>query len=351
MVTLRQIAEHTGLSVSTISHILNRNSQRYSDGTRDRVFKTAKELGYTPNRYAQVIRHGKSGIVGMIQHSGLLQVSVQKGYAAARTLLASNYRLLSNDADWMGHGIETVCETMLDLRVEGLLLIDPPAAFPNKVLDRFNANATPVVALGGVRLPGVPLIRVDARDGMEKLTRHVLGLGYRKLQLVVPDLPAQADPAMYWSTLERVAGFQSAAAEAGLAAPQAKVVYAGTPNDRMAPYANGKAIMETILASGDRPEVLLFSNDDWAIGALAACAEAGVRVPQDIALTGFDNSLIGAYALCPLTTFSQDFEGMARSAAGLLLQMIGDSNRDGAGPEIKVPGSLVVRRSCGAPAK
>jgi LacI family transcriptional regulator len=350
MVTLRQIAAQTGLSVSTVSHILNRNSQRYNARTRDRVLGAAKELGYTPNRYAQVIRQGRSGIVGMIQHAGLLQVAVQKGYAAAAAILESGYRLLANDAEWMGRGIETVCATMLDLRVEGLLLIDPPAVFPHDVLEKFRANGVPVVALGGVRLPGVPLVRVNARDGMERITRHLLGLGYRRIQLVVPSLPPDASPTLHWNTLERVEGFRQASGEAGLSDRQASVFYAGTPNNLMSPYANGKAAMETLLAAPDRPEALLFSNDDWAIGALSACAEAGVRVPQDLALTGFDNSLIGAFAFSPLTTLAQDYEGMAREAVRLLLAGIGKEPSSTPAAEIKVNGSLVVRRSCGAKA-
>ncbi len=351
MVTLMQIAEKTGLSVSTISHILNRNSPRYNSKTRERVMDTAKALGYTPNRYAQVIRQGRSGIIGMIQHAGLLQAAVKKGYAAAHTILDSGYRLLANDAEWGGNGIETVCATMLDMRAEGVLLIDPPAIFSRSELEKFRINRIPVVAIGGIRLPGVPLIRVDVRDGMERLTRHVLGLGYRSLQLVVPSLPADASEAVNWGTLERVAGFQSVTQAAGLPEHQARVFFAGTPNDLMAPYANGKAAMETILAAKNRPQALLFSNDDWAIGALAACAEAGVRVPQDIALTGFDNSLIGAFALSPLTTLSQDFEGMARRATELLLKQIKKKAPFPINaPIIKMPGTLIVRRSCGTQA-
>lgn len=349
MVTLRQIAVQTGLSVSTVSHILNRNSQRYNAQTRDRVLEAAKELGYTPNRYAQVIRQGRSGIVGMIQHAGLLQVAVQKGYAAARAILDSGYRLLANDAEWMGKGIETVCATMLDLRVEGLLLIDPPAVFPRDQLDKFRANNVPVVALGGVRLPDVPMVRVDARDGMERITAHMLNRGFRRLRLVVPSLPPDASPMIYWNTLERVDGFRTAVRQAGLSERDANVFFAGTPNNLMSPYANGKAAMETLLAAPDRPEALLFSNDDWAIGALSACSEAGVRVPQDLAVTGFDNSLIGAFAISPLTTLAQDYEGMAREAVRLLMDGIRAGTLSPA-PEVKIAGSLVIRRSCGAPA-
>lgn len=351
MVTLRDITEKTGLSVSTVSHILNHRAGRYSEQTRNRVIKAAKELGYAPNRYAQITRQGgRSGIIGMIQHAGLLQVAVLKGYAAARAIRESGYRLLANDAEWVGHGLDTVCATMLELRVEGLLLNDPPVAFPVAELEKFHANRIPVVALGGMRLPGVPQIRVDARDGMHQLTRHMIGLGYRSLELVVPHPRASpTNKAANWSLLERIDGFQSAVREAGLNASAARVKYVGMPNDLMSPYANGKDAMAAILAAPNRPDAVLFSNDDWAIGALAACAEVGVRVPQDIALTGFDNSTVGAFAVSPLTTVSQDYEGMAHAAVDILMELV--KRRDlprATAPIIKLPGTLIVRSSCGA---
>jgi len=348
MVTLKQIAEKAGLSISTISHILNRQSPRYNAQTRERVRKIAEAMGYIPNRYAQVIRRGRSGIIGMIQHAGLLQVAVLKSQAAARAIVAANYRLLAGDSEWSGSGIQTICATMLDLRVEGLILIDPPATFPRDELDRFQKHRIPVVALGGVRIKGVPQIRVDAEKGMEMIVRHVAALGHRDLELVVPALPPRPSPAINWPTLERVAGFRRAARQAGLTAAQAKVTFFGAPNDIMSPYANGKAAMEQILARGERPRAVLFCNDDWAIGALAACAEAGVKVPDQIAITGFDNAPIGEYLPSPLTTVTQDFEGMAKAATDLLLERIRERDWNLEAPLIRVPGRLIVRRSCGA---
>ncbi len=348
MVTLKQIAEKAGLSISTISHILNRQSPRYNAQTRERVQKIAQEMGYIPNRYAQVIRRGRSGIIGMIQHAGLLQIAVLKSQAAARAIVAAGYRPLAGDSEWSGSGIQIICATMLDLRVEGLILIDPPATFPPEELERFQQHKIPVVALGGVRMKGVAQVRVDAEQGMAMLVRHMAALGHRTLELVVPTLPPRHSSAVNWPTLERVAGFRQAARKAGLTASQAQVAFFGEPNDIMSPYANGKAAMEQILARLDRPNGVLFSNDDWAIGALAACAEAGVRVPEEIALTGFDNAVIGEYAYSPLTTVAQDFEKMAQEAIQLLLERIQERDQAFDTPLIRVPGKLIVRRSCGA---
>lgn len=352
MANLRDISDRTGLSISTVSHILNRNSKRYSEQTRLRVLEAAKDIGYVPNHYAQLTRRGgRSEIIGMIQHAGLFQVSVLKCYAAARAIRDTGYRLLAYDAEWIGHGLDTVCSTMLELRVEGLLLNDPPNVFPTEELQKFRVNNIPVVSLGGMRLPGVPHIRVDARDGMRRLSRHVIGLGYRAVDLVVPDpVGSVRDKSANWGLLERIAGFQDAVAETGLGSARARVRNVGRPNELMSPYANGKATMAAILAEPRRPEAILFSNDDWAIGALAACSEAGVRVPQDIALTGFDNLPIGAFTSSPLTTFSQDYEGMAHAAVDLLIGFVKDKTiPPETAPVVKVPGTLVVRSSCGAP--
>ncbi len=350
MVTLRDIAAQTGMSVSSVSHILNGRGSQYNRQTCKRVAEVAQKLGYSPNRHAQITRGGRSGIIGMIQHVGLLQVAVIKGREVSRAFRDTPYRLLTSDAEWTGPAIETACQTMLDLRVEGLVLVDPPSVFPLGLLKKFHANRIPVVALGGKRLSGVPQVRTDMCAGMCTLTRHVLGLGHRSLELLVPQIPPDAQSrSAGWSILERIEGFREAVREAGLDNRQARLRYAGSPNDLMLPHENGRRAMETLLTEKNLSDVLMFSNDDWAIGALSVCAEAGIRVPQDIAVTGFDNAPIGAYAVPPLTTFAQDYPAMAAKAVEILLKYIHSGKMPGGRASVfKLPGTLVIRRSCGA---
>lgn len=97
-----------------------------------------------------------------------------------------------------------------------------------------------------------------------------------------------------------------------------------------------------------RPEAVACSNDDWALGALTACAEAGARVPADIALTGFDNILVGNYGAVPLTTVAQPIEQMTNKAVELLVKQVRGEKLSASEELVKMPCQLVVRHSCGA---
>ncbi|MCG3149140.1 MAG: Catabolite control protein A [Verrucomicrobiae bacterium] len=342
--TLRDIASKAELSISTVSHILNGRPQHYSEKTRHKVERIARRLGYRPNRYAQVMRRQRSGLIGIIQHAGLLQAAVQKANHAALAVVNAGYEPLNADVLWRPAGIQTVCASMLDARVEGVLLVDAPASFPLEELTRFQRAKIPVVALGGGQYRGVPQVRVDARQGMRDLTRHVIALGHRPLCL----LTTRCDPATLWPAVERAEGFREACAAAGLAEADAEIIAGGSPNEAMHPYQNGREAMRELLRRERLPRAVLCSNDDWAIGALAACAERGIRVPEEVAVTGFDNSLIGEYCMVPLTTVAQPTALIAREAVAILMQLIAG---EAVAPErllVRVPGQLVVRRSCGA---
>jgi DNA-binding LacI/PurR family transcriptional regulator len=121
----------------------------------------------------------------------------------------------------------------------------------------------------------------------------------------------------------------------------------GIPADQ--PHEAGRRLASQLLAApGPRPEVLVCQNDDWAHGALAACAAAGLRVPEEIAVTGFDGSPLSAGGLAPLTTVVQPCREMAIRAVELLLGRIRGKARGGVPREIKLPCQVLVRQSCGA---
>ncbi len=345
--TLLQVAREAGLSVSTASHILNGHSSRYSEVTRASVEKIARRLGYHPNRHAQAMRRKRSGVIGILQHAGLLQAAVQKANQAALAVVTAGYEVLNTDVLWRPQGVQMACSSMLDAHVEGLVLVDPPATFPLEELRRFRLAHIPVVALGGARFPEIPQVRVDARQGMRDLTRHLLSLGHRRLCLLIPRMGEGRDEAACWPSIERQRGFREAYAEADAALGNAEVILAESPNEAMHPYQNGRAAMRELLQRPRLPRAVLCSNDDWAIGALNACAERRVRVPEEMALTGFDNSMIGEFSMVPLTTIAQPAEAMARRAVEILARLIrGERLRPG-DPLVRLPGELVIRRSCG----
>ncbi len=346
--TLRQIARAAGVSISSASHILNGRSIRYSRATRARVETFARRLGYRPNRYAQAMRRRRSGVIGILQHAGLLQAAAQKANQAALAVVTAGYEVLNADVLWRPQGVQMACSSMLDARVEGLLLVDPPASFPPSELRRFRSAGIPVVALGGARFAGVPQVRVDAREGMREIARHLLELGHRRLCLLIPRMLDGRNADVGWPSIERAQGFREAHARARLAPGPEAILQAETPNEAMHPYQNGRAAMRDLLRRPRLPHAVLCSNDDWAVGALNACAEQRIRVPEDLAITGFDNSMIGEFGMVPLTTFAQPIETIARRAVEILTRLIHGGRLRPDDHLVRLSGELIVRRSCGA---
>jgi len=239
--------------------------------------------------------------------------------------------------------------------------------FGRSEIRAFRAANIPVVMLSAHRYPGLPLVGCDVRQGMEDLTRHLLKLGHWRLTLLCGRPLRARDRNRHWRTLQRVEGFAAAIRQAGgkvIGLEKASDVntnagrrilgeivggHSAVGLEIFDPFRDGREAMQQLLRRTRLPQAVLCANDDWAVGALAACAEAGVRVPQDIAITGFDNTSLGKVCAPPLTTVAQPSEAMAQKAVELLLKLIrGEKLARQERDMIQMPCRLIVRRSCGA---
>ncbi|MBI4028059.1 MAG: LacI family DNA-binding transcriptional regulator [Verrucomicrobia bacterium] len=375
------IARHAGVSRSTVAAILSQNCRtQLREETRRRVVSVAARLGYRPHRHAQVMRNGRSRMIGLIQFGGFLHVAIQRALHAAKAVHQQGYHLLATDTLWHPDGVTDAFNSMLDERVEGLLLVGPTAWFPQPALRQILASGIPVVSLSGVRFPGVPQVRSDVRQGMSLLTQHLLGLGYRRLALLTSWAGQPHDERRTWTTVERVAGFQQAVKTAGgrlvdipphgvahstprngfpfgsdHSASTGAVFYEETSADWNDPCQIGKTAMLNFLrrlpgngqTGGNRPQAVLCSNDDWAVGALSACHAVGIRVPDDMGLTGFDNDVFGRHTIPALTTIEQPTQEIAQKAVELLLRIMKGQKLSAKEQLLTLPCKLVVRQSCG----
>ncbi len=353
-ITQTEIADQLGISRSTVAKALHPRLQtQLSVQRRQSILQTAERLGYRPHRQAQLMRGVKSHVIGIIKTTGMVQTGVERSFYASQAIQVAGYGLLVNELHWDQTGERRAVDAMLDAHVEGVLLAGL-ANMDDAVmaeLQRLRDAKIPVVAVGGVRLPAIPVVTTDYRQGMAELTKHVLSLGYRNLALVSMIRPDDANLSWQWGFAERLAGFGEATAAAGLNAAQARVLHQPLTTGWTDSYAPGQAAIQQLVASGDRPAVLLCSNDDMAIGAIAACVEAGWRVPADIAITGFDNSTVGRYVVPPLTTMAQPTEAVAKQAVELLLKQMRGETISASTALVKLPCQLVVRQSCGAKQK
>ncbi len=342
--TQKTIAQEAGVSTETVSHILGgRYAHRYSEKTQRHVQEIAQRLQYRPHRGAQMMRKGRSGLIGIVNsgnHSLLVQ---QKLMAVAHHLYREKYELLIQDALWFASDSTGICQRMLEARVEGLILIES-GGFRQEDLDQLRQTGIPVVVIGTTAREEVTCLYSDRPWGYATLTRHLLSLGHRRIAFMVSAIGTN-------QTIEN-AFFSALKENASLNAEGQIYPITKTPTDpanpaAMAPWLPGKLGMEQIIQSGPLPDAVLCSNDDWALGALTACAEAGIRVPEDLAITGFDAIPMSEAGYVPLTTIRHPVNHIGEQAASLLLEMI-RSQKPMKARKIVIKGELVVRKSCGA---
>lgn len=350
--TQAQIAAALQVSRSTVAAVLsNSPSARISREVAARVVQKASEMGYRPNRYSKIMRKGRSGIIGVIKFGGLQQMPTQKLMYAVRAIAEAGYEPVVHDCFWFADRGGSACEKMIDLRVEGVLLIHPNLFFTGKHLDILLKVGIPVVSMGGDHLQGIPRILSDKEKGFYELTRHLLGLGHRRLTLLLGKDSSDRKRTLSWHYNKAKAGFKKAIHEQPGANGSIHVVHytLRAPQESADPtlYETGAQAMREILSQGTLPEAVLCSNDNWALGALTVCAEADIRVPDELAITGFENEPAGSVGLLPLTTVAHPVREIAQRAVDRLMGAVRE--RNDLEPTLDmIPGQLMVRRSCGA---
>jgi len=348
--TQTELAKKLGLSRSTVAAALNPNSPiKLREATIQLVREEAARLNYRPNQYAQIMRRGKSGLIGIFHFGGLSQVAAERAWHASKAIQAAGYKILSTDVSWSPGGTKAGCEAMLDAQVEGIIVAGLNDPHSQEELAALQKSGIPIVTLSGNELPGVPHIRGDAADAMHRMTRHLIDLGRRRLLLL-----ASFSGSYSWAGTERLKGFTEAIGHPlveDFTAPSDEVaglvIKSEAAERQFDPYYAAREAMKAVLAQPHLPDAVLCGNDDWAIGALAACREAGIDVPSQIAVTGYDNTAAGAYLDVPLTTIAQPSEAMANKAVEMLLQLLRGEKLKPAARLVKLPCELIVRRSSG----
>jgi LacI family transcriptional regulator len=315
------VAEHAGVSIATVSRVQNGNGP-VSAETRDRVLRAIEEMRYTPNgsgRALAVRRHDAIGIV-FPDLSGPYYSEVIIGCERATVEASQSLFILGT------HGRENSDELVLELmsRVDGLIVTG--RTVDDEVVRRL-ADSKPVVLLARPPVDGVPSVRTESLRPAIELTAHVFGHGHRKLAFI-------GDPASSPDAEERWRGFVLAHAEAGVAGPAPPVAAAFGE-------AAGREAAEVALDAG--ASALVCADDELALGAYVATRARGLRVPEDIAITGWDDIQLARFVSPSLTTVRQPMRTLGATAAQLLFELIADR-----APDSVVLGSeVVIRASCG----
>ena len=326
MSNIRRVAELAGVSVATVSRTL-KNPDVVAPATRERVQAAVAAANYRPNGMAVQFRSRRTGnlvvLVPLIANSFFARVIAGIQQAAQ----AAGYRVLLCDTAGDERREREYAELVYARQADGVIQL--------RAFDPFagQGDIPPVVNACEVLAEHPwPKVRLDNRAAARCLTEHLLALGHRRIALIKgpEDSPL---------TLERLAGYQEALTQAGIALDP------GLLHEGDFTLAAGAAAARALLALPDRPTALFCCSDEMAIGALQILRRSGLRVPEDISLAGFDDIAFAAYTEPPLTTIAQPAEAFGQRAVAMLLEVLNGGTP--AAREVVLPFELKVRGSTG----
>ena len=340
-VTRDDVARRAGVSVATVSYVLNRGPRPVSEEKRRRVLAAVAELGYRPNEIARSLRVRRTHIRGLVLPTSANPYFAALSHAIEEAAARHGYQVVvSNAAEDTAREAAQI-EALLRLQVDGLLWIPADVRGAERRGDGTALPAIPTVLVDRA-LPapdGSPpheFVGADNAGGGRLAGEHVLALGHRRVAYL-------AGPANHYHAQQRLRGFRRALAGAGVKVPDRLIAYGNFD------FASGAAHAARwcALPAPERPTAIVCGNDAMAIGALAAIHQAGLRVPDDVSVVGYDDIPQAAYTVPPLTTVAQPVDQMGALAVERLLRRIEGPASAPETPDGLLPVRLMVRKSTG----
>lgn len=329
MATMRDVANHAGVSTATVSHVLN-GTRFVEPETRARVERAIAELHYRPNLLARSLRRHETLTIGLITPNIANPFWAELGSEVERAGRAAGYTVLLCNTNWSVEQERAYVHTLLARQIDGIVLV-PSTTGMNAAGDLQAAGVATVIVGQQPQHAGMSAVMVDDFQGGYLAGKHLHSLGHRRVGCITP-------PAGIESAGLRVTGFRQAFRDAGTLLP------AGAFADGDFEYASGAAAAHTLLAYDPTLTAIFAVNDQMAIGALGALRRLGRRVPDDISVIGFDNISYAALHVPALTTVGQPMVELGRQAVELLLRQISEP---GSPPEVrKLEPTLIVRETC-----
>lgn len=332
-VTLADVAAQVGVSTALVS-IVMRGVPGASPATRDRVRQAANDLGYVPDSRARVLRQGRSQLLGVmfgVQHpfhadllEGIYAAAEPAGYDVVLSAVAAT------------RSEERAVNTLLADRCEALILLGPQA--PKRWLATLAARIPVVVVARTLKNPNLDVVRTADAEGIQLAVDHLVSLGHARI--------AHVDGGDAPGATQRRRGYRSAMHRHGLDA-HVQIVPGGLTED------SGARATNALLAQKTLPTGILAFNDRCATGVLDILLRAGVAVPGQVSVVGFDDSHLAGFSHIDLTTVRQDAPEMAELAVGRAIQRLTHqadttpANAGAGGHDLVIPPTLVIRGTTG----
>ena len=345
-VTIYDVAARAGVSIKTVSRVMNKEPN-VRPAMRDRVLQAANELGYSPNLSARSLAGSRSFVIAVFVDAALTidhwrsergadyLSRIQLG--ATLECREAGYHLLIELIDHEGPQVrQEVAALLAALKPDGVILT-PPSSDNAVVLELLDKAGTPYVRVGPERAEGLgPRVHMDDVAAAREMTEHLIQLGHKRIGFIV------GEP-RYGASQARREGYLEAMKAHGLSVAPSWVRQGDFT------FQSGLDEAKALLALPDRPTAIFASNDDMALGCIAAIAESGLMTPGDVSVAGFDDSPSSRFSRPQLTTVRQPVAEMSSVAARLLIAQARNSEPAERPEDILLPFELIHRASTAPP--
>ena len=318
-VTLADIAASVGVTPMTVSRVINKNGYVHPD-TRERVLAAARQMNYRRNGLARALKRQRTDTIGLVLGDIANPFAAELSRGVREVLEARGYTLFICISEHSAKEDVQAFDSLTDHRVDGIIVATRASKLGNDRLHALIEAGVPISLIGReFRHPHADLVSADHLRGGYEATRHLIELGHKRIGFIGVSLTQGLG-------LKRFQGYLEALNEYGLPVEE-KLIVGGTTNDQMPGYSTeemGYQGMTRLLELRKRPTAVFARNDFTAIGALNAIKQAGLGVPEDIAIIGYDDIPLASHTSPSLTTVRQPTREEGRVAAEFLLRRIAE---------------------------
>jgi LacI family transcriptional regulator len=332
MSTIRDVATRAGVSIASVSAVLN-DSGRVSEATRRRIWDAVEAVGYAPNIVARSLRTGRTKLIGMVVGditnpfcAGLVRV-------VERAAIASGFSVIVCNVDADEARVPAIIDHLRGQGVAGILLT--PIGPPEALIRQIQAKAAPPIVTFDQKVPGLArdFVGFDNRAAIRMLVDYLIRLGHARIALINGRVGR-------WTADEREAGFLAAMASAGLDVDTSLIARPGFEGE------SAYAATSALLGHRDPPTAIIAANNVTALGSLQACLDLGFQCPRDISIAGVDDVPWSGLVRPRVTIVSQPMEQMGALAIEWLLERIAEPDRAIAPRERIFAPFIVAGESC-----
>jgi len=329
--TIKDVARLAGVSTTTVSHVINKT--RYvSEELRARVLAAMEELNYRPNVLARGLRRGETKTIGLIVPDNSNPFFAEVARFVEDIGFENGYSVILCNSDGNLEKEAAYIDVLIAKQVDGVIFI--AAGSKQEYLHELTEMGIPVVVADrDIPHTLADVVLVNNEQGGYDATRYLISLGHRRIGCITG--PSDVTP-----SADRVQGYKRALKESGIPIQEELIV----PGDFR--YQSGEQAMVQLLSLPEPPSAVFACNDVMAIGALRAIRNAGLHVPSDISIVGFDDIPLASAVSPALTTVAQPIVELATLAAKLLISRIQNNQEDRVGQRIVLDTKLVLRDSC-----